>query len=152
MIDQKFIGHEFPDFVYQVEPFQLRLFAKAIGETTPLYLDSDIAGSEGYASIPAPPSFPFSVSMNPADPLDLIAPMELQVARILHGSQSFTYHRPICAGDRIRVTRRISNISVKKGGALEFITYEIRYLNADRAELVCEAEQVLVYRNPEPAP
>ena len=151
MIDPKFIGYEFPEFVYLVEPFQLRLFAKAIGEKAALYQDEAAAQKAGYTSLPAPPSFPFSVSMNPTDPLDLLAPMELQVARLLHGSQSFTYHQPICAGDRIRVTRRISDITAKKGGALEFITYDIGYVNVERNALVCEAQQVLVYRNPETA-
>ncbi len=39
MIDRQLAGTEFPEFTISVERGQIRLFAKAIGETDPRYLD-----------------------------------------------------------------------------------------------------------------
>ena len=39
MIDRRFIGHTLPAFDVRVEAGRLRFFAKATGQTDPLYVD-----------------------------------------------------------------------------------------------------------------
>ena len=51
----------------------------------------------------------------------MVAEMGIPLAKLLHGEQGFTYHRPACAGDTITVRSRVSEIFDKKGGALEFV-------------------------------
>jgi acyl dehydratase len=75
--------------------------------------------------------------------LDLL---NMDIARILHGSQEFEYIAPICAGDSITVTGRIADMFEKKGGALEFVVMEQSYTNQD-GELVAKSTNTLVHRN-----
>ncbi|MCW3836941.1 MaoC family dehydratase N-terminal domain-containing protein [Sphingomonas canadensis] len=150
MIDRAHIGLALPAYVYPVEAFQLRLFAKAVGETRPEYLDSAAARAAGYRDIPCAPSFPFCIGMNPADPFDMLAPLGVDLGRVLHGEQAFDYAAPICAGDRVRVERRITDIFDRKGGALEFIVIETQFRDEATGALFCSARQSIVVRNPEP--
>ena len=146
MLDKKFIGHEFPSFTADVEKGRLTFFAKAIGETNPIYTDESAAVEAGYRALPAPPTIPFALDMDGPELLPVVGILNLDIARILHGSQEFEYHAPICAGDRITVTSRISDIFDKKGGALEFVVMESSYSNQD-GDLVATARNTLVYRN-----
>ncbi|MNO00223.1 hypothetical protein D3C81_2200660 [compost metagenome] len=76
----------------------------------------------------------------------MLADLEIPIAKILHGEQSFTYHKPVCAGETITVRSRIADLFDKKNGALEFLvkTSEVRN---DNDELVAEMRSVLVVRN-----
>ncbi len=75
--------------------------------------------------------------------LDLL---QLDIARILHGSQEFEYFQPIYAGDCITVSARIADVFDKKDGALDFVVTEHSYTNQD-GELVAKATSTLVHRN-----
>jgi len=55
MLDTSKIGHEFPSFTAEVEKGRLKFFAKAIGETNPIYTDEAAALEAGYRALPAPP-------------------------------------------------------------------------------------------------
>jgi acyl dehydratase len=76
----------------------------------------------------------------------MLREMDIPLARLLHGEQSFRYHKPVCAGDRITVRSSVSEIYDKKGGALEFVTRSSRVTNQDN-ELVAELRSVLVVRH-----
>ena len=80
-----------------------------------------MAKAAGYRSLPAPPTFAFCLEMETNSLWDNIAAMGVPVGKILHASQTFTYHAPICAGDRVTFQTKVSDIYDKKGGALEFI-------------------------------
>ncbi len=57
MLDKSYIGHVFPAFTAEVERGRLRFFAKAIGESNPIYTDEEAAKAAGYRALPAPPTF-----------------------------------------------------------------------------------------------
>ncbi len=147
MIDKdKHIGRETAPYSVDVEKGRLRFFAKAIGETNPVYSDEDAAKAAGYPSIPAPPSFGFCLEMESNSLWDNLDAMGVPVGKILHGSQSFTYHEPICAGDRITFVTKISDIYDKKGGQLEFVVEDSTATNQN-GTLVAELQRVIVVRN-----
>ena len=146
MLDKNKIGHEFPSFSTDIEKGRLRFFAKAIGETNPIYTDENAAQSAGYQTIPAPPTFMFSVDLEGPELLPVLKLLDLDIGRILHGSQEFEYLGQIYAGDRITQRSKIVDIFDKKGGALEFVVQESTYTNQND-ELVGKAKQTLVYRN-----
>ena len=50
MIDRQFIGHTMPAFEVLVEKGRLRFFAKATGQTDPVYTDEAAARAAGHAS------------------------------------------------------------------------------------------------------
>jgi acyl dehydratase len=146
MLDTSKIGHEFPAFTADVEKGRLRFFAKAIGESNPVYTDEAAAMAAGYKSLPAPPTFAMALDMEGPDLMPVLEFLNMDLARILHGAQDFEYFAPICAGDSITVTSRIVDIFDKKGGALDFVVMENTYTNQDAVQ-VAKATSTLVQRN-----
>lgn len=55
MIDRKYIGHAMPAFDVLVEKGRLRFFAKATGQTDPVYSDEAAARAAGHPGLPVPP-------------------------------------------------------------------------------------------------
>ncbi|MCM2276331.1 MAG: MaoC family dehydratase N-terminal domain-containing protein [Candidatus Didemnitutus sp.] len=105
---------------------RLRRFAAAIGETTPLYVDEDAARRAGYRSLPLPPSFLFGLALEPGAPFPWFASVGLDLPRVLHGEQTFTYHAAPCAGDRLHIQPRISAIYAKPERGLRFVVRDTR--------------------------
>jgi acyl dehydratase len=145
MIDTKHIGRRLPVFRAVAEASQLRFFAKATGETSPVYFDESAARDAGHPDLPLPPTFLFSLEFRQPDTSwrDAIG---IDLARILHGEQSFTYHRMAYAGDVLRFDSHIADIYAKKNGALEFVIRETRVTN-QRDEHVADLRSVIVQRN-----
>jgi acyl dehydratase len=146
MIDRKWIGHELPPSELPIERSRLRFFAKAIGETDPVYTDEAAARDAGYADLPAPPTFLFAAELDSGANDRLLADLGIPLAKLLHGEQGFAYHQPACAGDTVTVRSRIDDIYDKKNGALEFVVKTSRATN-QRSELVAELRTILVCRN-----
>jgi len=148
MLDRSKIGHEFPAFSVEIEKGRLRMFAKAIAETDPVYSDESAAKAAGYPSLPMPPTFPFVLGREIADPVDVLTLLEVDVANVLHGEQEFSYHRMAFAGDVLTGRKRIVDIHDKKNGALEFIVLETRFTDNEE-QLVCESRQNIIVKNKE---
>lgn len=145
MIDTRHIGLKLPSFNATADASQLRFFAKAIGETNPVYSDEAAAREAGHPGLPLPPTFLFSLELQQPS---TAWRRELGIAegRTLHGEQSFTYHRMAYAGDVLQFDTHISDIYAKKNGALEFIVKNTRVVN-QRDEHVADLRCVVVQRN-----
>ena len=146
VIDRKIIGLKFPDHAAQVEAGQLRFFAKAIGETDPVYSDEDAAKAAGHPALPVPPTFFFSLELTRKDDSNWREDAGIQLPRVLHGEQSFTYHRMAYAGDTLHFEGRITDVYDKKNGALSFVAMETKVTN-QRGEHVADIRKSLVHRN-----
>lgn len=146
MIDKKWIGHALPASVLPIERTRLQFFAKAIGETDPVYTDVAAARDAGYPDLPAPPTFLFAAELDSGASNQLLDDLQIPLSKLLHGEQSFSYHRPACAGDTVTVRSTLSEIYDKKNGALEFVVKTSRATN-QRDELVAELRTVLVCRH-----
>jgi acyl dehydratase len=146
MIDRKYIGTILPKATLEIEKGRLRFFAKAIGETDPIYTDEAAAQAAGYVSLPAPPTFIFAAELDGDTVLAALKNMGVNLARILHGEQQFTYFAPVCAGDTIAVDSKFTDIYDKKNGALEFIVKESVVSNQHGSK-VAEMRSVIVVRN-----
>jgi acyl dehydratase len=146
MIDRKFIGAALPAAVFDIEKGRLRFFAKAIGETDPIYTDEAAAKAAGYPSLPAPPTFIFAAELDANTLMSAVTEMGVNLQRILHGEQQFTYHAPICAGDTITVESTFTDIYDKKNGALEFLVKESTVTNQHGTH-VADMRCVIVVRN-----
>lgn len=146
MIDRKHIGKILPPAVLEIEKGRLRFFAKAIGETDPVYTDEAAAQAAGYPSLPAPPTFIFAAELDAGTLMPALIEMGVNLPRILHGEQQFTYLAPVCAGDTITVQSRISDIYDKKNGALEFLVKDSTVTN-QHGKQVAQMRSVIVVRN-----
>lgn len=146
MIPRHWIGHELPPSTLTLDRARLAFFAKAIGETDPVYTDVAAARAAGYADLPAPPTFLFAAEMDSGATNQLCDQLGIPLAKLLHGEQGFTYHRTACAGDTITVRSRVEDIYERKGGALEFVVKHAR-ANDQHGQLVAELRTVLVCRH-----
>ena len=146
MIDRKWIGHELPLSVLPIERSRLQFFAKAIGETDPVYTDAAAARDAGYLDLPAPPTFLFAAELDSGASDRLLADLGIPLSNLLHGEQGFSYHKPACVGDTVTVRSAITDIYDKKNGALEFVVKTSRATN-QRDELVAELRSVIVCRH-----
>ena len=146
MIDKKFIGMKLPTFEATAEAGQLRFFAKAIGEMDPVYTDEVAAREAGHPGLPLPLTFLFSLRFQ-GPPNTWRDELGMVPSRILHGEESFVYHRMAYAGDTLKFESHIADIYEKKGGALEFVVREIRVTN-QHGEHVADLRSMSVQRNP----
>jgi acyl dehydratase len=147
MIDRKHIGRVFAPSRADVEKGRLRFFAKAIGETDPVYTDEAAARAAGHASLPVPPTFLFSLEMEKPEPFAWLGEIGMDLARILHGEQSFTYHRLVYAGDTLTFESRVEDIYDKKNGALSFVVKAVKVTD-QRGVHVADLRSSIAHRNP----
>ncbi|MFB7091067.1 MaoC family dehydratase N-terminal domain-containing protein [Streptomyces sp. NPDC056296] len=139
----------FEPLTVNIERGRLRFFAKATGQTDPLYTDVDAARRAGHRDLPVPPTFLFSLEMEQPEPFGYLVALGVDLRRLLHGEQSFTYHRPAFAGDSLTLRPRITDVYSKKGGALEFL---VKRTDISRGgEPIAEARSVLIVRAAEVA-
>ncbi|KQU89759.1 acyl dehydratase [Variovorax sp. Root318D1] len=146
MIDRRHIGHQLPPFQVEVEKGRLRFFAKATGQTDPVYVDEAAARDAGHPGLPVPPTFLFCLEMEAPNPAAIRELLGMDYRSLLHGEQGFSYHAMAYAGDTLTFRQRIEDIYDKKNGALEFVVRKTRVSN-QRDELVAELRCVTVVRN-----
>src|SRR5258706_15009544 len=148
MIGKSPIGRPWAPSEAVVDAGRFRTFAKAIGETDPVHFDEGAARAAGHRSILAPSTFVFCLGFDDPTGVGYLADLSIPIAWILHGEQIIKRHGDLCAGDRVRYTRRIHDIYAKKGGALEFVEFDTEIRQVPTDELVAELRAVLVVRNP----
>ena len=146
MIDRRHIGHELPPYQVDVEKGRLRFFAKATGQTDPVYTDEVAARDAGHRGLPVPPTFFFCLEMEAPNPAAVRELLGMDYRSLLHGEQGFSYHAMAYAGDTLTFRQRIEDIYDKKNGALEFVVRKTRVSN-QQGELVAELRCVTVVRN-----
>ena len=79
MLDRNLIGKKYDPVIFTVTDQRLRFFAKATGQTDPIYFDHDAALNEGYNGIVCPPTFLYVVSMEPVSYTHLTLPTNREV-------------------------------------------------------------------------
>jgi len=125
-----------------------------LGERNLIHHDVTAARAAGYADLVAPPSF-FMVVEALANEIrarrKLISSAQLvkcDYRYLLHGDERFFYQAPILAGEEVVHETRVVDFYDKKGGAMEFVTFESTISNATRGVLV-RAQRTLLHRLPE---
>jgi acyl dehydratase len=145
MVDQSAVGRSFTPVTARVEPGRLRYFVNTIGERNPIYRDAQVARTEGYSAIPAPPTYLFCLEMLDSDnPFEFLTELEINLTRILHGEQSFTYHAPVVVGDTITFRSRVTGVTDKKGGAMTMVVLVTEVTNQHGVRVAETARTVVV--------
>ena len=118
------IGTSTPPVTMTVERGRLQLFAKATGQTDPVYTDVAAARAAGHQDLLVPPTFTFGIELEQPEPFGWLTDLGVDMGSVLHGSQSFEYLAPAYAGDELTATSVVKDVQVKKGGALTFLERE----------------------------
>jgi acyl dehydratase len=131
-IDKSFIGRRRPPTRVRVEAAQLRMFLGSIGENGPIFRDAKVAMAAGFRGIPIPATYLFCLHMLSAEePYQFYREIGIEVGRLLHGEQNFTYHSQVCVGDVLSFQAEIADVVDKKGGAMTLVTQRVRVENQD---------------------
>jgi acyl dehydratase len=138
---------EFPIVDYEVSREKIAEYVGALGDRNPVHSDVGAAQQLGYKDIVAPPTFaavfatrPFRVAL--ADE-EWVRRSTIDPSRILHGGQSFEFHRPVRPGDRLIIQSIVQDVYEKKN--LVFLILATR-VNAERAGPVLDATTTLIIR------
>ncbi len=146
MADKSMIGRVMSRGTVDIEKGRLRFFAKAVGETEPVYTDESVARDAGHPGLPVPPTFLFCMNSETGDLVATLKSLDMDLARILHAEQSFTYHRMAYAGDTLSFETKLADVYEKKGGALQFVVQETR-VTSQKGEHIADLRGVIVQRN-----
>lgn len=160
---ESYIGRPTGASVITVERAPVSAFARSVKDGKALYRDADAARAAGFDGIPVPPTFFFSAAQyhcrfdeeQPPDPTGGVDPMaEVMGALmtsgglILHGEQSFEYHRPVVVGDRLHHRGVVKDIYQKPSGehTMTFMVIEDTFTD-ESGEPVLTAVMNLIHRS-----
>lgn len=117
------IGVENEPYRLEVDKLQVRMFARSVGYTDPLFYDEDFAKSKGHPSLPCPPHYLGTPAFNPADADPTFggprgrrqAPSPFK--RRLNGGTDIEMLDTIHAGDVLTATSRVVDM-VERAGSI----------------------------------
>lgn len=108
---------------FAVTADDIRVFAEAVNDLNPLYLDPEAARQAGYPNVIAPPTYCMHMRGSKIVPELPLAPGLAS----LHAGQEFEFHDEIYAGRTYTVTARLAEVYEKTGrsGPLGVIVREM---------------------------
>jgi acyl dehydratase len=134
------IGVESEPWTVEVDRTSVRMFARSVGQTDPVFYDEDEAKRRGYRSLPAPPAYLGTTVFHPASsdstfggPRGGRRQARTSLKRVLNGGTEVEYFGDICAGDRLTARSKIADISQRTGGigTMLITVNETSYTNQD---------------------
>jgi acyl dehydratase len=133
-VNQDAIGKEYPAASYEVGREKIREYAYAIGAENPVHHDREAAQAAGYRDVVAPPMFCVVYSARAVGPGVLDPEVGINLAAMVHGGQEFVWGEPVCAGDEITTTAKLTDVYERDGKG--FYVFESVSTNQDGAETV----------------
>ncbi len=134
------IGKESEPTTLEVDKTSVRMFARSVGYTDPVYYDEAAAKAAGYRSLPAPPGYLgtpiFDPNRRAVRPQGMMEPSR-PLKRVLNGGTDVEYLADVCAGDVLTSTSAVSSIEERQGrlGEMLITTTKTTYRN-ERGEVV----------------
>lgn len=143
-LDQSFIGRTYPaSEPYLVSREKIREFADAIGDPNPAYRSVAAAQALGHADVVAPPTFLIVVSSRASAQVMFDPELGLDYSRVVHGDQSFSYQRPVLAGEAVVGVGTVDNIRSAAGNDLLSLSCQISTVDGDP---ICTVRSTIVAR------
>ncbi len=131
MTDTRFVGRAYETAPFPVTAESIRAYMRAVGDT------------REEADLVAPPTYAMVYGFDAYWQLWSDQEVALDTAHLVHGEQSFTYHRPVRPGDRLKTIGRIASITAR--GDMEFVTFELSARDA-REQPVSQAIALFIIR------
>jgi acyl dehydratase len=132
------------EVAFDVERGKVAEFARATYADDPVHTDPAIARAAGFTDVLATPTY-VVVAGHHRDQRGFVDTLGLALERVVVGSVTWTYLRPLCAGDSLRGVRRVVDDVRKRGGAMRVVTLETEYVDALDAPVV-RVTEVLIER------
>jgi acyl dehydratase len=143
-VDPTFIGRVYPPTdPYEVGREKIREFADAVSDPNPAYRDPAAARALGYPDVIAPPTFAIAVTMRAGHQVIMDPELGVDYSRVVHGEQRFVHHRPIHAGDLLRVVVSVEDIRQAAGNDIVTTKSDVQTVDG---EAVLSAYSTIVAR------
>jgi len=119
------IGRQSPPWDFEVTTTSVRMFARGVGYTDPVYFDIEAAKKAGYRNLPAPPTYlgtavflPGRCSDTFSGPTEGIPSVNHGLKGLLDGGTETEYLETICAGDTLLAVQKLEDMKVASSAAL----------------------------------
>jgi acyl dehydratase len=143
-VDPTFIGRVYPPTdPYEVGREKIREFADAVSDPNPAYRDPAAARALGYPDVIAPPTFALEVTLRAGHQVIMDPELGIDYSRVVHGEQRFVHHRPIHAGDLLRVVVSVEDIRQAAGNDIVTTKSDVQTVDG---EAVLSAYSTIVAR------
>ena len=141
-VNPELLGRTFPPTApYLVGREKVREFARAVFADDPQHTDPEVARALGYADVVAPTTFAIVIQELTLQQLIAEPDSGIELARLLHAEQRFSYTRPIVAGDEL--TAQLSVVGLRAMGASAMVTSDTVITDA-AGEHVVTATSILL--------
>lgn len=110
---EELLGAAGKPYEVRVEQGKVVEFARAVKASEPRNLDPGAARAAGYSGVVAPPTF--SAVTGHWAPAGSGPDLGLDLRRVLAGGNEWEYFAPLCAGDVLTVSTRVSDVADKEG-------------------------------------
>lgn len=161
-IDRSIIGKTTGRTKVTIERGPVAVFADAVKDASPIYRDPRAAEAAGLKGIPVPPSYPGVMShwgtfpeLQPEAAAaavsgmgEVLGPLLAAGGLLLHGEQSFEYHRPVVVGDVLLGVGNVADAYEKQSGpnTLTFVVVETIWSDDTTGDPVVTARMNLLVR------
>jgi acyl dehydratase len=142
-LDTQALGRSFEPHTYSVGREKIREFARAVGESDPVYLDLDAARSAGHADLVAPPMFAVVYCASAIEQALLDPVVAIDFAMLVHGGQEFEWGPLVLAGEEITTRVTVADIHERLG--MGFYAFASRSTN-ERGEVVASGTWTQIVR------
>lgn len=129
-------GKVYPEVSFVVEPERLAAFRRVVGVT-------GASAGAGVSPGGVPPTFATAAEFTVFPRLLADPELDLDLTRVVHGSQEYVYARSLVEGETLQVRARIETVRVR--GANGFLTVVMELVGAD-GEVACTARSMMVER------
>jgi acyl dehydratase len=140
-----------------LDALTIRRYARAVGETNPLYYDAYFARSHGYADIIAPPNLLVSVlewsegspnedlRIDGTEPGVTLPGLPESGYRLMGGGEDMTFYEPVYPGQRLSLTAQLTEVTlrVSRSGPMA-VAKLLREYFADGALALASIQTILV--------
>ena len=141
------IGTVVDRVVFDVERGKIREFARATFAEDPVHGDRDLAVRAGFSDVLATGTH-VVVSGHHRDQQAFVRRLGLELSRVVVGSVSWHYRRPLVAGDALTGTRRVvadETREGRRGGSLRMVTLETEFVDR-HGDVAVTQREVLIER------
>ncbi|HEY2775489.1 MAG TPA: MaoC family dehydratase N-terminal domain-containing protein [Candidatus Binatia bacterium] len=150
------IGKQSPPWDFEVTTTSVRMFARGVGYTDPVYYDVEAARRAGYRSLPAPPTYlgtavflPGRCSDTFSGPTEGIPSINHGLKGLLDGGTETEYFDAICAGDTLAAQIKLADVKVASsaalGGKMLVVTAVTTYTNKATGKTAARQTSQVIY-------
>ncbi|MGV0634989.1 MaoC family dehydratase N-terminal domain-containing protein [Mycolicibacillus trivialis] len=116
--------YRFPDY-FEVGREKIREFASAVKDSHPSHFNESDAAADGYDAVVAPLTFLAVAGRRVQLEIFTKFDIPINIARVFHRDQKFTFHRPILDGDRLYFDTYLDSVLESHGTVISEIRSEV---------------------------